>query len=187
MRTYELGSLFGLRVTLRAQAFVGTLVLWVLFAAIARFLLRLSVGEALLGGLLAVALHWLSEIVHHLGHAVAARRTGYPMRGIRFGFLGVLSSSVYPRDEPALPAALHIQRALGGPLASLLIGLVAGALALALRPSGGLAWWLALFVCVENIVVFGLQVVVPLGFNDPSTVLHWWRHRQRAATPPVRR
>src|SRR5258706_526147 len=92
------------------------------------------------GGLLAVALHWLSEIVHHLGHAIAARRTGYPMSGIRLGFLGVLTSSVYPRDEPELPPALHIQRALGGPLASLAIGLVAGALALALHPSGGLAW-----------------------------------------------
>jgi len=187
MRTYELGSLFGLRVTLRAQAFVGTLVLWVLLAAIARYVLRLPVGEALLGGLLAVALHWLSEIVHHLGHAIAARRTGYPMGGIRLGFLGVLTSSVYPRDEPELPPALHIQRALGGPLASIAIGLVAGALALALHPSGSLSWWLALFVCVENIVVFGLQVFVPLGFNDASTVLHWWRQRQRAATPPVRR
>jgi hypothetical protein len=185
MGNYELGSLFGLRMTLRAQAFVGTLVLWALFAAIARFVLRLPAGEALLGGLLATVLHWLSEIAHHLGHAVAARRTGYPMSGIRLGFLGVLASSVYPRNEPELPPALHIQRALGGPLASLLIGLVAGALALALRSSGGLAWWLALFVCVENIVVFGLQVFVPLGFNDASTVLHWWR--QRVATPPVRR
>ena len=111
------------------------------------------------------------------------------MSGIRLGFLGVLSSSVYSRDEPELPPAVHIQRALGGPLASLAIGLVAGALALALRSSGGLAWWLALFVGVENIVVFGLQVFVPLGFNDASTVLHWWRQRQRqrAATPPVRR
>ena len=185
MHTYELGSLFGLRVTARPQAFVGTLALWALFAAIARFVLRLPTGEALLGGLLAAALHWLSAIVHNLGHAVAARRTGYPMSGMRLGFLGVLALSVYPRDESELPPALHLRRALGGPLASLLIGLVAGVVALALRPSGGLAWWLALFVCVENIVVFGLQVFVPLGFNDASTVLHWWR--QRAATPPVRR
>src|SRR5258708_36336221 len=109
------------------------------------------------------------------------------MGGSGLGFLGVLGSSVYPRDEPELPPALRIQRALCGPLASRAIGLVAGALALALHPSGGLTWWLALFVCVENIVVFGLQVFVPLGFNDASTVLHWWRQRQRAATPPVRR
>ena len=187
MHRYELGRLFGLRVTARPQAFVGTLVLWVLSAVVARFVLRLPAGEALLGGLLAAVLHWLSAIAHNLGHAVAARSTGYPMSGLRLGFLGVLASSVYPRDEPELPPALHIQRALGGPLASLAIGLVAGALALALHPSGGLAWWLALFVCVENIVVFGLQVFVPLGFNDASTVLHWWRQRQRAATPPVRR
>src|SRR5258708_39794369 len=113
MRTYELGSLFGLRVTLRAQAFLGTLVLWVLLAAIARYVLRLPVGEALLGGLLAVALHWLSEVVHHLGHALAARPTGYPMSGIRLGVLGVLASSGYPRDEPELPPALPLHPALG--------------------------------------------------------------------------
>src|SRR5258708_25583561 len=107
MRTYELGSLFGLRVTLRAQAFLGTLVLWVLLAAIARYVLRLPVGEALLGGLLAVALHWLSEIVHHLGHAIAARRPGYPMGGIPLGFLRVLTSPAHPPDQPHLPPAPH--------------------------------------------------------------------------------
>src|SRR5258708_24423901 len=105
MRTYELGSLFGLRVTLRAQAFLGTLVLWVLLAAIARYVLRLPVGEALLGGLLAAALHWLSEIVHHLGHAIAARPTGYPMSGIRPGFPSLLAPSVYPPAQPHPPPA----------------------------------------------------------------------------------
>jgi len=185
MRNLELGRLFGLRVTARPEALAGTLALFALFAAIAGFVLRLPAGEALVAGLLATLLHWLSDIAHNLGHAIAARRTGHPMSGMRLGFLGVLVASVYPRDEPALPAAVHIRRALGGPIASVVFGIVAGALALALRPSGGLAWWLALFVTVENIVVFGLQVFVPLGFNDASTILHWWR--QRTATSLARR
>src|SRR5690242_10193969 len=112
-------------------------------------------------------LHWLSDIVHHLGHAWAARRTGYPMVGVRLS--GVLGSSIYPPDEPPLPAAVHIRRALGGPIASLLLTLVAAAIVLALRSSGGTVWWVALFFFLENLLVFTLQVFLPLGFNDGGT------------------
>src|SRR5215813_3939775 len=100
MHSFDLGRLFGLRVTAQPVAVVGALVLWALFAAIAGFVLRLPAGEALVAGLLATLLHWLSEIAHNLGHAIAAQRTGHPMSGMRLGFLGVLIASVYPRDEP---------------------------------------------------------------------------------------
>jgi hypothetical protein len=44
--------------------------------------------------------------------------------------------------------------------------------------SGGTLWWLALFFFLENFIVFTLQVFVPLGFNDASTLLYWMRKRQ---------
>jgi hypothetical protein len=156
------------------SALVGSLALWALLSAVGIWLLGLAAGAALLGGLVAVFLHWFSEIVHHLGHAWAARRTGYPMAGIQLW--GVLSSSVYPRDEPPLPAMLHIRRALGGPIASLLLTLVAGLLAAALHSSGGIAWWVALLFVLENLFVFTLQVFIPLSFNDGGTILYWLRH-----------
>jgi hypothetical protein len=48
------------------------------------------------------------------------------------------------------------------------------------------AWLLALFFTLENLLVFTAQVFVPLGFNDGSTILYWWRRRGTALgqTPP---
>ena len=179
----ELGRLAGLRLTARPSAAVGMLVLWVVFAAVG-LALGLAPLAALLGGLAATALHWLSELVHQLGHAWAARRAGFPMIGIRFW--GVLSTTIYPRDEPALPAATHIRRALGGPFASTLMTLLGLLLLPVFRPLGGAPWLLALFFTLENLLVFTAQVFVPLGFNDGSTILYWWRRRGAAVehTPP---
>jgi hypothetical protein len=171
----QLGRAAGLRVSVERSALAGSLALWVLLSAIGVGLLQLPVGRAALGGLAAMLLHWLSVIVHQLGHAWAARRSGYPMVGVRLW--GVLGSSIYPPDEPPLPAGVHIRRALGGPVASLLLTLVAAAIVLALRSSGGTVWWVALFFCLDNLLVFTLQVFVPLGFNDGGTLLYWWRRR----------
>lgn len=179
----ELGRLAGLRLTAGRSAVAGVLVLWVVFAA-AGLALGLSPLTALLGGLAATVLHWFSELVHQLGHAWAARRTGFPMIGICFW--GPLSSTIYPRDEPALPANIHIRRALGGPFSSTLLTLLGAALLPLFRPLGGVAWLLALFFTLENLLVFTAQVFVPLGFNDGSTILYWWRRRGTALgqTPP---
>jgi hypothetical protein len=179
----ELGRLAGLRLTAKPSAVIGMLVLWVVFAA-AGLALGLPLVTAVLGGLAATALHWLSELVHQLGHAWAARRTGFPMIGIRFW--GVLSTTIYPRDEPALPANIHIRRALGGPLASTIMTLLGAVLLPVFALVGGVAWLLALFFTLENLLVFTAQVFVPLGFNDGSTILYWWRRRGTALgqTPP---
>jgi hypothetical protein len=96
------------------------------------------------------------------------------MRGVRFW--GLLSASVYP-DEPPLPAAIHIRRALGGPAASGLLGLLVGGVTLLLWAGGGVLAGLALFFCLENLLVFCLGSLLPLGFNDGSTLLEWWGKR----------
>jgi hypothetical protein len=117
-------------------------------------------------------LHWASDIVHQLGHARAARKAGHPMIGIQLWW--VLSASIYPRDEGSLPASVHIRRALGGPVASLLLTVIAALIALALRPLGGVSWWVALFFFLDNLLVLTLGAFVPLGFTDGSTLLYWW-------------
>ena len=78
------------------------------------------------------------------------------------------------RDEGPLPAAVHVRRALGGPLASLVLTCIAAAIALALRPLGGVLWWLALFFFLDNLLVLTLGAFLPLGFTDGSTLPHWW-------------
>ena len=177
MHEYRLGRLAGLELSTQGKALWGSLALFALLTAAGLAALSWPPVTALLAALLGVALHWLSELWHQLGHAWAARRTGYPMQGVRFGFLGVLSSSLYPAGEPELPASVHIRRALGGPLASTALAIAAALLALALRGTGGLPFWLAAFMAAENLLVFGLGALLPLGFNDGSTLLHWWGRR----------
>ncbi len=167
---YRLGMFAGLRWSALLSALVSVGLGWVLGSLAAR---RLGVApdRALGVGAAVVALHWLAEGWHQLGHGWAAQQQGWPMQGVRFW--GLLSASVYP-DEPPLPAAIHIRRALGGPAASGLLGLGIGVVALLLKRGGGVPFGLALFGCLENLVVFFLGSFLPLGFNDGSTLLHWW-------------
>lgn len=169
----ELGTVGGLRMTAKPAALWGSLVLWAIFTLIGLVLLNFSLGTALFGGLIAVVLHWMSEIIHCFGHAVFARQTGYPMSGIRIGAYGVLATTIYPSNEPPLPDAIHLQRALGGPFISLQLSLLGG-LVFFIQSQGehGLAWWLSLFFFLENLLVYTAQAAIPLGFNDGATI---WR------------
>jgi hypothetical protein len=93
------------------------------------------------------------------------------MSGVRFwGFLG---TSLYPKNEGNLPAQIHIRRALGGPIGSLLLALIMGLLTLLLQPSGGLFYALVLFLFLDNLFVLTLGALLPLGFTDGSTLLHY--------------
>ena len=165
----ELGNVAGLRLTAEPSALAGSLALWGALTGVAARALAAPRGAAAIGGLIGVGLHWASALVHQLGHARAARRTGHPMAGIRC--FALLSASLYPPDEPSLPGAVHRRRALGGPLASLLLALGLAPVALGLRRRGGLPWWLAAFVVAVNLLVFTLGALLPLSFSDGSTLL----------------
>ena len=103
------------------------------------------------------------------------------MMGITYWW--VLAASRYPRDEPELPAEIHIRRALGGPSFSFLLALVAGVIAYLLRTNGGLTWWLALFLFLDNLLIFTIGALLPLGFTDGSTLLYWWPKRGENKLP----
>jgi hypothetical protein len=174
MKDYPLGRIGGFRVSADPSALAGAPLLWAALAAGVRAM-GVPWGRAVRVGLVTSGVHWASELWHQGGHAVAARSTGYPMTGLRFWT--ILSASVYPADEPALPARIHIRRALGGPLASALLTVALG-----------LLWWttprtqhrrhaLARFAFWENLIVFTLGALVPLGFNDGSSLRHWWGKR----------
>jgi hypothetical protein len=172
-KSFDLGHIAGLRITAHPSVIAAGLILWLILAVIGLTLLNLSLVESVIGGLVAALLHYLSELVHQLGHAWAARRTGHPMIGVRYWM--VLGASIYPKDEGDLPASIHIRRALGGAPASLLLAMVAGILVLALQAmSGTVLWWLAVFLFLDNLLVFTLGAFLPLGFTDGSTLLQWW-------------
>jgi len=174
MKPMHPGKVLGLDILISPSALVGsvaiTLVAAVVFAARA----GLSTGEALFGGILAMMLYWLSNFLHHFGHAIAARRTEYPMTGVLFHT--VLGTSVYPRDEPELPGSVHIRRALGGPALSFVVLIISSLAALLVPASTSpLLNALALFVAAINLLIFSAGAFLPLGFTDGSTLLRWWR------------
>lgn len=171
MREYRLGRLGGLWLSARPSALAGALGMWLLLGALATRLLGLPRGAAARVAGAAVGAHWLSGIWHHLGHAFAARTTGYPMQGIRLW--GILATSVYPTDEPSLPPALHLRRALGGPLASAALAALA---ALGLRATGDArpaTKWLLRWIALDNLLTYTLQLLIPVGFNDGTTLWRW--------------
>src|SRR5262245_169953 len=176
--TLRFGHHARLTVTAGPSAVVGSLVLGVLAAAIAFFVLSTSLGFAVLAGLLVVLLHWIAVSVHVLGHTTAARRTGYPANGIRLW--GLLSSIRYPADEPPLPPAIHVRRALGGPLASASFSLAVAVLVVVSRPITGTAWWLLVFLLLDTFLVGTLGALLPLDFSDGGTLLRLQRERAEA-------
>lgn len=165
----KLGRVAGLQLSAEPSALISALGLWTLLTMLGAVVIPLPMGSAIVGGLAAMLAHFLSELLHQLGHAWAARRTGYPMTGVRYWF--VLGTSLYPPDEPPLPGRIHIRRALGGPPVSILIGLIAGVLTLFVN---GMPGWILAFLAVDNLLVLGLGAFLPLGFTDGSTILNWW-------------
>lgn len=172
-RVYRIGHFAGLDLSVMPSALWSMAAIWLGVCLIVFWLMGLGWGWALMGGLLVVAIHWLSDFAHQAGHAIAARRTGFPMTGVRFW--GVFSTSLWPADEPALPGRIHIRRALGGPVASILIGAAALVVAWLAGPDGAMVWWLAIFAAADNLLVLGFGAFLPLGFTDGSTILHWWK------------
>lgn len=175
MGSYKTNKIGGLFLIITPSAVIASVVLWLLLSLVAIYLFDVSVVAAVIGGLLAVGLHWLGELWHQKGHAIAARRTGYPMVGVRLWML--LGASLYPRDEPVVTADVHVQRALGGPIASFILILIALGLVLVVRAGGGVSLLLAQFFLLENIFVFFLGAFLPLGFTDGSTLLQYWGQR----------
>jgi Zn-dependent protease len=139
--------------------------------------MNLPIETAIIAGLLATGLHYIYDVLHNLGHALAARRTGYPMRGIHF-FM-ILVGSIYPRDEPPLPGKIHIQRALGGPIMSLIVTIILGLLAILAWDGGGIGRFVTTVGFLSNLLIFTIGALIPpLRFgwfsNDGGTILTWW-------------
>ncbi|WP_420642975.1 hypothetical protein [Candidatus Leptofilum sp.] len=174
-KRWQIGKIIGVEVWFRLNSLLLSGLLWLIFSVTAVIWLNFSLGQAVIVGGTAVLLHWLSDLGHHLGHALAARRTGYPMQKIISWY--VLMTSVYPKDEPPVHATIHIQRALGGPIASLLLAIIAGILLLVIPAKRTVASALASFAFWENFLVLFLGAFVPLGFTDGSTLLTWWPRR----------
>lgn len=176
-KKYLAFKLFGLEIRIYPSAGLVTLALWVIFGVISALLFDFSIVQAIITGLIGAAVHWLSVLVHHLGHAFAAARTGYPMRLVRT--YGPLAASIYPRDEGELPARLHIRRAIGGPIFSGALGIIGAILFFGLRDSGDFITWTLGLVAAINLFVFTIGALLPNPIieTDGMTIMKYWSER----------
>lgn len=175
MQDLKLGKSNSLEVSAAPSAVVCAVLMVAVLSAVAYFLLNEMLFFAIVGGIVAAFLHYDSGLFHQMGHANAARTAGYPMTGMRYWW--IFSQSLYPPDEPELPAETHVQRALGGPYFSLLMSLVSGfILYLTYTSNGptGIVFYVFAFFFLDNLLFYTLGSFLPLGFTDGSTLLHWW-------------
>jgi hypothetical protein len=180
MRTIHLFTLFGLRTTISSVGIVSFLAAILLLTLTATAMLPLSFLEALLAGALSAVVMFVCEWLHQLGHAYAARSVGHPMIGVHFH--SIFGASIYPADEPPLPAALHVRRALGGFWVNVVIGIFLLPYAFFLWFDGGVKGWLVAFTALYNLFVLGLGALVPIDIpgrftDDGGTLLRLWRER----------
>lgn len=178
MRSIELGTYFNLRLTMTPLALLSHGVVALLAAWGGMAVLPLSIGPALLAGILIADMFFVCELAHQLGHAVAARRTGYPMTGIHW--YSFFAASRYPKDEPELPPLWHIRRALGGFWVNMLIGAVLMPFAYYFWQSGGVLAWVLAVSAVYNFFIIGLGALLPIDIPgvftiDGGTIWHYWQ------------
>lgn len=167
MKSIHIGKLFGLQISFIPLLFAGVVFIWLGLSLLGYFALDIPLGESILLGCIGMLLHYISELIHCLGHAVAAKSTGYPIAGIRFGLFGIFAQTLYPKDEPELPSSTHIRRALGGPIINLILSIILFVILPVWRENW---YWLGLFIFLDNLFVYTLQVFVPVGFNDGTTL-----------------
>lgn len=167
MKSIHLGEFFNLRITMIPLIFAGIAFIWIALSLAGYFVFDIPLGESIVLGFVAMLLHYLLELIHSLGHAIAAKWTGYPMVEIRFGVYGFYAQTIYPKNEPELLSSTHIIRALGGPIANFILSFVLFATLSLWRENW---YWVGMFAFWDNLV-YVIQVFIPLGFNDASTIL----------------
>jgi hypothetical protein len=57
---------------------------------------------------------------------------------------------------------------------SAVVTLIGAALAVVTQPLGGVVWAVLMFFTFDNLIVFTFGSLLPLGFTDGSTLLHYW-------------
>jgi hypothetical protein len=118
--------------------------------------------DALIVGVGFAVYHQIAQFIHQLGHALAARATGYPMTGMRYEW--VFTYSEYPQDEPPLPEKIHIQRSLGGVGGvTLMLVIIVWLWLQAGGMANGLTGWLLNFLLFDSLLLFIASAVLSDG------------------------
>ena len=97
------------------------------------------------------------------------------------GYIGLVAGvaviELVSANIPAVELFQNPQVDFKAAIGALVLLVLAGLIALALRSVGGVLWWVGLFFFLENLGLFTLGAFLPLGFTDGSTLLKWWPRR----------
>lgn len=185
-RKINLGRFLNVEITMAMSSFVTMAIVFVVATLAASTLLSQEIGAAIIFGVGVVFIHWWGDFLHQVGHILAASRLKYP--AYRLHFWGPLSTTMYPKDEPELLPTMHVKRALGGPIASIIVSFVYGLILYVVGEGYEPINWLALFGVVESILVFTLGALTPMNpfmpdsmkdfKTDGDIVLDWFQARR---------
>lgn len=174
----RLTTLFGIRVGVNASWFV------VLFLAIfwlqGLFEERLGVEAAFITAVATALGFFGSILLHELGHAVVARREGIDVSGIDLFFFG----GVMKMSQDTRSPGQEFRVAVAGPLVTLLLVIVGGALVAALMGTGAVRFgisgdtalelWLTFLVAMNTLLlVFNLVPAFPLDGGRIARAAAW--------------
>jgi hypothetical protein len=147
-------------VFIRPSAIFGSILMVIILAVAAQRLSGLTMQDAIIAAVIGLILHWLGVLVHNYGHFFAAKRLGYPSSGVMLYL--VLGRITYPVNEGDISLQAHFQRAIGGPIFSLILAVVATVLAaLWLIPMGGIAQFVGSWIVLDYWLVFTIMSLLP--------------------------
>jgi Zn-dependent protease len=149
-------------------------------------------GKAFALAAVSVLLLFVSIILHELGHAIVAMRNGIGIAGIDLWMLGGIAQMKKETPSPGV----DFRVAIAGPLVSLAIAIVCGAIVLAGAASGQFGKTVGLahgatessvrivlgYVATTNAVLFVFNMIpgLPLDGGRIARAIAWWRTGDRA-------
>jgi len=154
----------------------------VIFCTIlASILTTLTPLDALIAGLIATFIFFASDVVHHYGHFLAAKQVGKRAIGVRFWWL--FGTTRYPPNEGELTPTIHIRRAIGGPIISMVVLIGFLFLGSFLWRFSDMARFIIGWGIAVNAVWYVLGALIPIGFanfaTDGMTILRAWQTQQK--------
>ncbi len=158
---------FDMPVSVPRSALVGFLLMVIVCTVLAVYFTNLTPLDALIAGVLATIIHFLSDVLHQYGHFIAAKLTGKASSGLRLWW--ILGSIRYPDDEGELPPALHIRRAIGGPIMSLLVLIVFLILWMLAGSYSPMTTFLLVWGIFVQAAVFVLGAITPVSIGNFNT------------------
>jgi Zn-dependent protease/predicted transcriptional regulator len=175
----ELGRLFGIRIGINwSWLVVFALITWSLAADLESRYDAVSNGEAVALAAGAAVLFFGSLLAHELGHALQARREGMEIEGITLWLFGGVAK--FRGMFPSAGAEFRI--AIAGPLVTLVLGVLFGAVAWGLDfpgPVDGLIGWLG--VVNLALLVFNMLPALPLDGGRVLRAALWGARRDFAS------